>query len=310
MGTQNIHDSFAREILSYKENAVCFFRGILPEDVVKRLDFKSLTEDKTSYTDEELAAYFSDVVYECRYKGSFLKIALLFEHKSFVPQFPHFQLLRYILNIWESFRKQRKPVPIVLPIILYHGKQKWNPRPFQAYVSGDTDLFARFIPGFEYILVDLSTIPDKQIMALFNTNPAVKLWLLIQKYIYVEEALMNNLDGFFSPDIVYFTLEEGVRFFESIWRYIFEATHIEPDTILEKIPMLPDGAKEAIMTTAEKLRKQGRQEGKQEGLEEGEQRGEKKAKLEDARRMLEKGYPFEDICEITGLSRDEVKGVR
>ena len=53
MNTKNIHDSFARETLSYKDNAACFFRGILPEDLVKRLDFKSLREDKTSYTDEE-----------------------------------------------------------------------------------------------------------------------------------------------------------------------------------------------------------------------------------------------------------------
>jgi hypothetical protein len=124
----------------------------------------------------------------------------------------------------------------------------------------------------------------------------------IQKYIFSEEELVKNLDNFFRPDIVYFSLEIGLRFLESILRYIFEATKIEPDTILEKLPMLPDGAKEAIMTTAEKLRKQGRQQGKQAGKLEG--------KLEDARRMLEKGYPFEDICEITGLSRDEVEKLK
>jgi predicted transposase/invertase (TIGR01784 family) len=70
--------------------------------------------------------------------------------------------------------------------------------------------------------------------------------------------------------------------------------------------MLPDSAKEVIMTTAEKLRKQGKQEGKQEGLEEGA----KKAKLEDARKMVAKGYPIDDICEITGLSRDEVERLK
>jgi predicted transposase YdaD len=101
MGTQNIHDAFARETLSYKDNAACFFRGILPEDVGKRLDFESLREEKTSYTDRDLSAYFSDVVYECSYKGSLLKIALLFEHKSFVPVFPYSQLLQYILNTWK-----------------------------------------------------------------------------------------------------------------------------------------------------------------------------------------------------------------
>jgi len=303
MGTQNIHDIFARETLSYKDNAACFFRGILPEDVGKRLDFESLREEKTSYTDKDLTAYFSDVVYECIYKGSLLKIVLLFEHKSFVPVFPYSQLLQYILNIWKRALKQKKPIPIVLPIILYHGKQKWKTWPLQTYLSGDTDLFTRFIPGFEYLLVDLSKIPDKEIISLFAQNAAVKLWLLIQKYIYLEEALMNNLDSFFSPDIVYFTLEEGLQFIESFCRYVFKATKIDHAAILRKIPMLPDRAKEVIMTTAEKLRKQGLEEGEKIG----EQRGEKKAKLEDARRMLEKEYPIEDICEITGLSRAEVE---
>ena len=302
MGTQNIHDMFARETLSYKDNAACFFRGILPEDVGKSLDFESLREEKTSYTDKDLSAYFSDVVYECGYKGSLLKLALLFEHKSFVPDFPHSQLLLYILNIWKRALKQNKPIPIVLPIILYHGQRKWKSRPLHAYLSGDTDLFARFIPGFEYLLVDLSKIPDKQIMTLFNTNPAVKLWLLTQKYIYLEEALMNNLDSFFSPDIVYFTLEEGLQFIESFCRYIFKATKIDHAAILRNIPMLPDSAKEVIMTTAEKLRKQ--------GLEEGEKRGKHEAKLEDARRMLTKGYPIDDICDITGLSRAEVEKLK
>ena len=56
MGTGNIHDAFARETLSYNDNAACFFRGILPEDVGKKVNFESLQEEKNSYTDEKLAA--------------------------------------------------------------------------------------------------------------------------------------------------------------------------------------------------------------------------------------------------------------
>ena len=51
---------------------------------------------------------------------------------------------------------------------------------------------------------------------------------------------MNNLDSFFSPDIVYFTLEEGLRFMERFCRYVFKATKIDHAAILRKIPMLPD----------------------------------------------------------------------
>ena len=99
MGTEQIHDAFAREVLASKENATFFFRNILPDKISKNLDFGSIEQENTSYIDENLHTYFSDVVYSCRYSGSVLKIALLFEHKSYVPQFPHFQLLRYILNI-------------------------------------------------------------------------------------------------------------------------------------------------------------------------------------------------------------------
>jgi hypothetical protein len=188
---------------------------------------------------------------------------------------------------------RRRQFSIVLPIILYHGRQRWETRPFHVYLSGETELFARFVPGFEYLLVDLSTIPDKEIMMLFANNPAVNLWLLIQKYIYTPKTLTENLDSFFGPHIVYFTTEEGLRFLECLCRYIFYAAPLDPDLILRSLPMLPDRAREVVMTTAEKLMKQGKQEGIQE------------RKVEDTRRMIARGYPLEDICE-TGV---EVGGI-
>ena len=99
------------------------------------------------------------------------------------------------------------------------------------------------------------------------------------------------MESFFSSDILYFTTEEGLRVIETICRYIFKTTTIDAETVVRTVTALPEAAKETILTTAEELRKQGKQE----------------AKIEYARRMLAKGYPLEDICEITGLSRDEVE---
>jgi len=51
-----------------------------------------------------------------------------------------------------------------------------------------------------------------------------------------------------------------------------------------------------------------RDEGKEEGLIEGEARGIEKGKfeekLETVRKLKQKGFPVEMICEITGLSAD------
>ena len=46
----------------------------------------------------------------------------------------------------------------------------------------------------------------------------------------------------------------------------------------------------------------GRAEGRAEGLEEGEA----KERIKNARKMKDKGYPIEDIAEITGLSSEEI----
>ena len=47
-------------------------------------------------------------------------------------------------------------------------------------------------------------------------------------------------------------------------------------------------------------------EGRMKGLEESRARGQKETDWENARKMKAKGYPIEDIVEMTGLTKDEV----
>ncbi len=49
---------------------------------------------------------------------------------------------------------------------------------------------------------------------------------------------------------------------------------------------------------------------KEEGLERGLEEGTMKTKIETARKMLEKSYPIEEICEITGLSEEEILHIK
>ena len=59
----------------------------------------------------------------------------------------------------------------------------------------------------------------------------------------------------------------------------------------------------------EQALKEGKEEGLAEGLAEGIEKGQKKEKINNARRMLEKGYPIEDIAEITELTEEEIKNI-
>ncbi len=53
----------------------------------------------------------------------------------------------------------------------------------------------------------------------------------------------------------------------------------------------------------------GRAEGLAKGRIEGRTEGRNIERLSHARKMLDKGYPIEDIVEITGLTIDEIKGL-
>ena len=300
----NPHDVFAKEMLSYQQNAVDFFTGILPTKLQANLQLQTIEADKTSYSDEKLKEYFSDVVYSCacRHNETTVKLSLLFEHKSSLSEFPYGQLLRYISLIWDLHEKQKQPLPVVLPILFYHGKLTWKQRPLYSYLAGDSELYDRFIPEFEYLLINLREYPDELILKTFGNNPGVKLWLFIQKYIFTPAEVLEQLENLTESDKIFITSEEGIRIWETICRYLFAATFIKPEDIVKTVNTLPKDAKEAMMTTAEWLR--------QEGLERGVIKGLKQAKTEDAQRMLDEGLDIELIVRVTGLSREEVERLR
>jgi hypothetical protein len=52
---------------------------------------------------------------------------------------------------------------------------------------------------------------------------------------------------------------------------------------------------------------QGLKEGLQKGLQEGKLEGKLEAKIETAKKMKKKGYSIKDICEITGVSKKDLK---
>ena len=56
-------------------------------------------------------------------------------------------------------------------------------------------------------------------------------------------------------------------------------------------------------------RAEGLAKGRIEGRTEGRTEGRNIERLSHARKMLDKGYPIEDIVEITGLTIDEIKGL-
>ncbi len=106
------HDAFFKNLFAKREEAKHFLEKTIPPEFLKKLDMVSLRLDTTNYVSNELNKFFADVVYDCDYftneKKEKIKISLVFEHKSYVENFIHLQLLKYLISIWDLQIKQAK----------------------------------------------------------------------------------------------------------------------------------------------------------------------------------------------------------
>ena len=263
------HDSFFKQVFSNKEHAVDFSKHILPSEITRNLDFTTFNLENVSYVDEDLAEHFSDMVYSCYYKYSQIKIAILFEHKSSPDNNLPYQILKYMTMIWESNKKQKNDFIPVVPIVLYHGKQKWKPGGFKTVFKNLPTELTSFIPEFKYIFIDLSKYSDSTIkLHIFDSN-SLKISMLIIKNIFYPEKLEPALKDLFAIGEILFQEEKGLKFLETVIKYLYQATEIETGRIINAIEPVTRKGGEIAMTTAERLRQEGLQKGRQEGIKEG-----------------------------------------
>lgn len=276
---KNSHDKMFKETFSNIEVVKDFINNYLPQSILNIIDIDTLEPEKDSFIDENLNEIFSDLLFGVNISNKRGYIYFLFEHKSFRSKNISFQLLKYMVEIWESKIKDEKSnsLPIIIPLVIYHGRERWNIRTtLGEMIDGYeylTDDVKAFIPNYEYILYDISRYRDEDIKGIAQ----LKIILTIFRDIFIKdkEGLKQTitLAGKYLRELE--DKETGVEYFETFLRYVFSTGKIfEQEDIIEIIKeverVYPEGS-DLIMTTAERLRQEGLKEGLREGLREGRQ---------------------------------------
>ena len=125
----NPHDAVFRSSFRDLEVAENFFRYCLPEKLRKHIDFKTLEITDGTYVDEKLKDRHSDIVYKIKIQGFPAFLYFLFEHQSKPDPMMLFRLVCYAVNLLKEYVDQHpktRILPIVMPLVLYHGKEKWT----------------------------------------------------------------------------------------------------------------------------------------------------------------------------------------
>ncbi|MGF7217129.1 putative transposase/invertase (TIGR01784 family) [Spirosoma lacussanchae] len=273
MSPDNPHDKFFKEAFSQPEVLIDFLHLFAPEAVCERIDYATLVREADSFTDDQLAEHFADLVFSAQYGEQSIRLVLLLEHKSYTEEHPHFQINRYLLNVWESQLKQKQPLTPVLPVIVYHGKRRWKQRRVADYFAPVDESLRVYLPDFDYLLVDLSTLSDER-LPLLRSDYARLTAILLQNSRRKRE-LARLLDTF--ADVVRRLVETpaGQRFVGTGFLYLTYTsalTRVELFTIFSRISSQTDTT---TMTVAEELIREGEKRAMtvaEELIREGEKR--------------------------------------
>lgn len=317
------HDKFFRSTFGQVKVASDFLNNYLPKDLANIIDMNTLEPQKESFLDADLKEEFSDLLFRVSMNNKDSYIYLLFEHKSYKDRMVIFQVLKYMINIWESKIKADRDskkesgkvnsegieLPIILPLVVYHDKGEWTIKKtlgemIPSYNELPEDL-KKYIPNFEYLLFDLSKFPKEAVKLQSEAMISIKA-LTKARHASKEEAIgilkeaIDLIRGAKEKDEITYYVSACIRYMLSVRDDISEE---EMYKIANKISI--EGG-ELVMTVAERLKQEGLEEGRKKVLEEGEMIRARKA----ARNAIIKGYATEEIADITGLTEKEVDDIR
>ena len=152
------HDLMFRDIMIDVAIAKDFLNNYLPAEIRQQIDLSQLTIAKdTNINKEHQKEQRLDVLYQVKINNQKAYLYLLFEHKNYNDPRIILQLLQYMIDTWYLELDQgTKALPVILPLVIYHGRAKWNTglKLSDMLVSIPPEL-KKYIPDYQYVLKDL-----------------------------------------------------------------------------------------------------------------------------------------------------------
>jgi len=297
------HDDFIRSILSNKELAKEYFKSYLPAFVSSRLDFSRLQQLPDTYLSDELRKSISDIVYSCKLKGrqGHIIISLLIEHKSYPDKNTPIQMGSYIFSAYQKQIRNKESLRLVIPILLYHGKEKWRYQTLSGLFSKIPKEWKVYLPNFEVVFNSLGELTDDQIVALGNKFLAASFLALKhgwEKAWLEENAVRIFLHASEGP--------EGER--KALIIYVGSRSNLK-ENILNS---LPEPVKKDVMNTLdvfyEKGMKKGMEVGIVKGIEKGREEGREEGRESIVKNLINSGqFTLSEIASFAGVPVSFVK---
>jgi len=266
----NPHDKFFKQVFSRQEVTSDFLSTYLPTEIAELLDFSSLELSKDSFIDDTLKEHFSDLLYKVTLvTGEPALVYVLFEHKSYSDPSTAFQLLRYMVRIWEQSLAQSMALSPIIPVVVYHGQAEWKAAKSLARLVRAPIALGGFVPDYHYWLFDLSQFSDDAIRG----QVMQRVTMQVLKHVFRDDLATVMLEIVpLLRELV--TQRTGLEYLETLLRYLSQGTDKITEQELDQVvqQVFSEGGT-TMPSLAEKWIEQGRQQGLEQGLQQGLQQG-------------------------------------
>lgn len=296
------HDSLFKNAFGKKVVTKDFLLNRLSPEILANIDIESLQRKNNSFINEQLKAYYSDIVFKVKTKEGDGYLFFLLEHQTKADELIPLRLLEYDVAIMrydvEQQLKARKgrqqksiQLPVIINFVVYAGKKYNYPkRLLDAFRTPDL-LYRMFEDHF---LIHLKEQEDKHI----NQDGEAALAELL-----LREGYRKDFCKFLTQHPKIVELLNTSTYAQSAIMYILDRDPHNVDKVLEKFINLAPETKDHMISRLQRFKEEAIQlgliQGKKEGLKEGEKR--------IVKRMLANGKSLQEISRDIGLTLSQVK---
>lgn len=298
--TPTPHDATFRQFLTQPDIARDFMALHLPPELRVRCDLSTLKLESGSFVEDDLRQYFSDVLYSLKTTAGDGYIHVLIEHQSAPDKHMAFRLMRYAVAAMQRHLKAgHKTLPLVIPILFYTGRRTPYPYSTRWLDEFDDPVLADRLYSHSFPLIDVTVIPDDEIMQ----HRSMAALSLLQKHIG-QRDLTELMDRLVS---ILMAGDHSSSQVISLVHYMVQAGETsDAKAFVRELARRVPQHENALMTIAQQLEQLGLEKGIEQGIEQGRKEGVRGASLRIARNMLMNGMDRNTVMQMTGLNEDDL----
>lgn len=293
------HDKLFRNLFKYKREVAYFINQFM--NLENEINKDELIQCNTSYVTNRYKDRQADIVYKLKNT----QIYFLIEHQSKVDYEMTYRIFEYVKEIMDNSKIDKKVgknliYPIVVPIVLYTGINKWTAKRNFAYMQSKIKQYEEYLIHMKYNLVDINELTFDELQ---NNKTLVSNAMIIEKC-KTKEELINQIDIM----IKNINDEKEKQTLLEIIINIVEPIVGKEETkkMVEKL-----NKSEVIeMSPVQKMLYDLKINAQKKGMKKGMEKGIEKNIIDTTKNMLMCGETEEKIIKYTKISKDKIDEIK